>query len=89
MLGQPGHKTQPPARLVPSFLGKNAWMTSQLNVFSSQATWVIDVLGLCFDMLSMGVLKNRHWHTSGRLVQELNLCTVGALFVSTLITVSD
>ena len=88
MLGQPGHKTQPPARLVPSFLGKDACMTSQLNVFSSQATWVIDVLGLFFDILSMGVL-NRHWHTSGRLVQEFNLCTVGALFVSTLITVSD
>ena len=45
--------------------------------FSSQATWVIDVLGLFFDMLSMGVFKeNRLWQTSGRLVQELNVCTV-------------
>ena len=28
--------------------------------FSSQATWVIDVLGLFFDMLSMVVFKNMH-----------------------------
>ena len=39
-------------------------------------TRVIDVLGLLFDMLSMGVSPNRHWQTSGRLLQELNVCTV-------------
>ena len=44
--------------------------------FDSQATWVIDVLGLFFDMLSMGVCINRHWQTSGQLVRELNVCTV-------------
>ena len=37
---------------------------------------VIDVLGLFFDMLSMGFYTTRHWQTSGRLVQELDVCTV-------------
>ena len=44
--------------------------------FDSQATWVIDVLDLFHDMLSMNVCATRHWHTFGRLVQELNVCTV-------------
>ena len=39
-------------------------------------TWVIDVLGLFFDMLSMGVCATRHWQTPSWLVQELNVCTV-------------
>ena len=42
----------------------------------SQGKWFIDVLGLFSDMLSMGVCTTRHWQTSGRLVQELNVCTV-------------
>ena len=42
----------------------------------SQATWVIDVLDLFLDMLPMGVCTSRHWRTSGRLVQELDACTV-------------
>ena len=37
---------------------------------------VIDVLGLFFDVLSMGFYTTRHWQTSGRLVQELDVCTV-------------
>ena len=45
-------------------------MTSQLN------TWVIDVFGLFFDMLSMGDFTTRLWQTTGRLVQELDVCTV-------------
>ena len=44
--------------------------------FDSQATWVLGVLGVFFDMLSMGVCTTRHCQTSGRLVQELNVCTV-------------
>ena len=31
---------------------------------------------LIFDMFSMGVYTSWHWQTSGRLVQELNVCTV-------------
>ena len=44
--------------------------------FDSQALWVIDVLGLFFDMLSIGDCKTRHWQTSCRLVQEFNVCSV-------------
>ena len=44
--------------------------------FDSQATWIIDVLGLFFDMLPIGVCTTGHLQTSGRLVQELNICTV-------------
>ena len=32
MFGQPGHNTQPHARLPSSFLGMDVWMTLQLNV---------------------------------------------------------
>ena len=44
--------------------------------FDSQATWVIDVLDLFFDMLSIGVCTSWHWQTSGRLVPKLNVCTL-------------
>ena len=44
--------------------------------FVLQATWVIDVLGLILDMLSKCVCTTRHWQTTGRLVQALNVCTV-------------
>ena len=38
--------------------------------FDLQTTWVIDVLGLLSDMLSMGVRITRHRQISGRQVQE-------------------
>ena len=43
--------------------------------FDSQATLVVDVLRP-FLTLSMGVCTTRHSQTSGRLVQELNVCAV-------------
>ena len=43
--------------------------------FDLQATWVIDVLGLFYDMLSMDICTTMYWEMSGRLVQELNVCT--------------
>ena len=46
------------------------------RTFDSRVTWVVDVLGLLLDMLSMGVCTIRHWQTSCRLIQELNVCTV-------------
>ena len=46
------------------------------RTFDSQAMWVVDVLGLFFDMLSTDVCTTRHWQMYGRLVQELNVCTV-------------
>ena len=44
-------------------------LTTQ-RCIESQATWVIDVLGLFFDILSRGACTIRNWQTSGRLVQE-------------------
>ena len=44
--------------------------------FDSQTSCVINVFGLFFDILSMGFYTTRHWQTSGRLVQELDVCTV-------------
>ena len=41
--------------------------------FDTQATWVIDVLGLFIDMPSMVVCTTRHCETSGRLVQEIEV----------------
>ena len=77
MSGRPAHNTQPHARLPTSFLGMEAWMTSQLNVeLIRKPRGVLMCLAYFFDMLSMGVCKTRHWQTSGRLVQELNTCTV-------------
>ena len=71
MRGQPGHNTRPHTRLTPSSLDMDAWMTSQTYCsFDSQATWVIDVLGLFFDMLSMDLTTYNQ-----ALVLELNVCT--------------
>ena len=66
MIGQLGHNTRPHAQFPEQ--GCQDDLTTERS-FDSQATWVIDVLGLFFDMLSMVVLKTRHWQMSGRLVQ--------------------
>ena len=39
--------------------------------FNSLLTWVFDVLGVLFNMLSMD-FATRHWQTPGRLIQELS-----------------
>ena len=41
-----------------SFLGMDDLKAE--SSFDSHATWVIDMLGLFFDMLSMGVRTTRH-----------------------------
>ena len=79
MRGSPGHNSQPLAQLPPSILVMDD-LTTELS-FNSLDTWVIDVLDLFFYMLSMGVSTTRHWRTSGRLVQELNVCTVVNIFL--------
>ena len=38
------------------------------------------MLGLFLDLLSMGVSTNRYGQTSGRLLKELNVCTVLFIF---------
>ena len=74
MRGNPGHNTRPHARLPPSFLGMDD-LTTDCS-FDSQAKCVIGVLGLLFDLLSMGVCTTRYWQQSDRLVQKLNVFTV-------------
>ena len=77
MCGQAGHNTQPHARSPSSFLGKDAWMTSQLKVaFIHKLRGSSMCMAHFSDMLSIGVCRTRHFKTSGRLVQELNICTV-------------
>ena len=44
--------------------------------FNSQAMRVIDMLGLFYDILFMVVCTTRYSQMPGRLVQELNVCTV-------------
>ena len=52
MHGQPGHNTRPGTRLPPSLLGMDDLITE--CGCDSQSTRAIDVLGLFFDMISMG-----------------------------------
>ena len=68
MHGQPRHNTRPHVRLPPSFLDMDDLTTER--GFDLQATWVIDVLGLFFDM---SVCTTRHWQMFGRQLQELNV----------------
>ena len=56
-------------------------LTTELS-FDSQATWVIDVFGFLFDMIFISVCTTRHWQTSGRMVQKLNICTVAKYCLS-------
>ena len=73
MPGQPGHSTRLHAQFPPSFLDMDACTTSQLNVALVRkllCAWLI------FDTLSISVCTTRHWQTSGKLVQEVNVCTV-------------
>ena len=55
------------------------WMRPQVpgltieRSLDSQVTCVIDIL-FFLTMLSMGIFTSTHWQTSGRLVQELNVC---------------
>ena len=77
MHGQPGHNTQPHASSPASFMGIDAWMTTQLKVaLISKLPWSFMCLAYFFDILSMGACITRYWQTSGRLVHELDVCTV-------------
>ena len=74
-----GQNTRPHAGLPPNFpwYGRIYDVTPDPS-FDLQATCTcfIDVFGLLLDMLFMGVCTTSHWQTSGRMVQELNICTV-------------
>ena len=53
----------------------NPLKTSQLNVaLIHKLRW--PTLAYLFDMMYTGFCSTGHWQTSGRLGQELNVCTV-------------
>ena len=59
-------------------------MTSQLNVaFICELRGSLMYLTYVFDVFSMGVCTTGHLQTSGRLVQELNICTVCSRHLTT------
>ena len=62
MCGKPSHNIRPHGQLPPSFLEHGCLddLTTERN-FDSQATWVIDMFGIFFDMLPMSVCTTRHW----------------------------
>ena len=57
--------------------------------YDSQATWVIDMIGLFLDMLSIAVCTTRHKLTSARQVQELDVSTVPIALCLTGITAKE
>ena len=57
MPGQPGHKIRPRARLPPSLLDIDAWMTPQIKVaLIRKLRESLMCFAYIFEMLSMGVL---------------------------------
>ena len=83
MRGHPEQNTRPHARLPPSLLGMDAWMTSQLNVvLIHKLRGSLICLARYFEMLFIDVYTTRHRHTSGRLVQESNVDTVTGQYVT-------
>ena len=55
----------------------DACMTSELDLALIRKLFgSLMCLAYCFDKLSMGVRTTRRRKTSGRLVQELDVCTV-------------
>ena len=74
MRGHPGYNTRPNARLPPSFLGMDVWITSQLNLsLIRKLRGSLIHLAYVSNIFSMGVYTTGHWKTSGRLVQELDV----------------
>ena len=74
-VGSPGmtHKPTPP-----NFLGMDAWMTSRLNVALFRKLHVSMLCLAYFLTCYLQMFTIRHWQTSGRLVQELNVGTVNS-----------
>ena len=74
---QPVHNTRPHAWSPPCFLGMDAWMTSKLNVaLIRKLHGPLVCLAYFVHMIPNGMCTTGHWQTTGRLVQELNVCTV-------------
>ena len=66
--------TRPIATKFPGHGGMNDLKTERN--FDLQATFVISVLSLYIDVLTKGSCTTRHSQTSGRMVNESNVCTV-------------
>ena len=77
MHGQTGYKTRPHARLPLNSLRMNASMTSQLSAVLIRKLRGSSMYLLIFGMSCIGVCTTSHWQTSGQLVEELSVCTVG------------
>ena len=62
------------------------WMhgsLSQLNVaLIRKLSRSLVCMALFFDILSTGVCTTMHWQTSGRLVQELHVCTAASDWIT-------
>ena len=59
------------------FPGHGCINDPQLNVaLVHKLRGLLLCLAYFLEVLSIGVGTTRYWHTSGRLVQELNVCTV-------------
>ena len=73
MRGQPVHDTRPHAQ----YAGHGCIddLTIKPSCISQPIYGSLMYLAF-FDMLSMGIYTRRHRQTSGRMVQELNVCTI-------------
>ena len=79
MRGQ--HTTARPIATI--FLGMDAWinLTSTHRIFDHKLRGSLMCLAYFSDMLPVGFCTTEHWHTSGRLIQELIVCTVVPLCI--------
>ena len=81
--GSPGIMTtpRPIANQFPWHRCDHTSRTSLLNV--PLIRWLCGSLMYLAYSLSMDVCTTGHWHTSGRLVQELNVCIVTYIYTNT------
>ena len=77
MRRQSGHTARPTATQLPGHGCDHRFLTLQLNLSLIRKLLAsLMCLASYFDMLPVGAYTIRHWKTSGRLVQELNVSTV-------------
>ena len=78
MRGQPGHNPQLHAWPIAAQFPGHGWMhrLTTDRSFDHKLRGSLMFLAYFSDMLPTGLCKTEHWHTSGRLVRELNVWTV-------------
>ena len=83
MCWQSGYNTRPNANQFPEHGYDHRSLTSQLNeALIRKLRGSSMCLAYIIDMVCMGVCISRHSQLSGRLLQELNVCTVSCLCAS-------